>query len=216
MGLITIFGINGTGKDTIANELKKKRPNIRITSMSRLLMYILGITNTFETSEPVTEEQYKKLESIPQEKMKMIEQKEYKELLIGLSKKDQETILLTHLVSVLRHGEELIYLEDRPTPSWLIENSSTLIQLVVPPEILSERRKKDNSRKRDINIEEIEKHQKMCFKEWKRLKKEQPSKTMYTVVNINLDETVETVDEVIKVENNKLENNQKEGEKDER
>lgn len=216
MGLITIFGINGVGKDTIANQLKKKRPNIKITSMSRILMYILGITNTFETAEKVTEEQYKQLESIPQERMKQIEENEYKDLLTMLSKKNEETILLTHLVSALRLGEKTIYLEDRLTPDWLVENSNTLIQLVVPPQILSERRQNDGSRKRDTNVEEIEKHQKMCLREWGRIRKRHPSKTMYTIVNIDLDESVDTVEKVINVEQSKLNNKQKEGEEDER
>lgn len=213
MGLITIFGINGVGKDTVANQLKSKKPDIKITSMSRILMYILGITDSYETSDKITEEQYKKLENIPQEEMKQIEKKEYKELLIRLSEKEEDTILLTHLVSALRLGEETVYLKDRLTPSWLVENSDVLIQLVVPTQILSERREKDTSRKRDVNVEEIEKHQKLCFKEWKRLKKEHSSKNFYTVVNLNLEETVDTVEKVIKLEKNKLkERERKEGE----
>ena len=48
MGLYTIFGINGIGKDTIAEELRKKNQEIEVTSMSRLLMFILGISKTYD------------------------------------------------------------------------------------------------------------------------------------------------------------------------
>lgn len=44
MGLNTIFGINGIGKDTVAEELRKRKPEVIVTSMSRVLMYILGIS----------------------------------------------------------------------------------------------------------------------------------------------------------------------------
>ena len=216
MGLITIFGINGVGKDTVANKLKEKRPNICITSMSRILMYILGISNTYETSEIVTEEQYKKLESIPQDVMKKIEENEYRELLTQISQEDKQTLLLSHLVSALRLGEQIVYLDNRLTPDWLVKQSDLLVQLAVPAPILSERRSKDTSRKRDTNIYEIEKHQKLCFKEWNRIKKENPNKSMYTIVNLDLEETVDTIERIMDIEEHKSKSVLKEGERNER
>lgn len=216
MSLITVFGINGVGKDTVANQLKSRKTNIKITSMSRLLMYILGITQSYETSEKVTEEQYKQLESVPQERMKQIENAQYRELITKISKENDTTILLSHLISALRFGEKTVYLEDRLTPDWLVKNSDALVQLVVPPQILSERRGKDGSRKRDTNIEEIEKHQKMCFKEWKRLKAKHMRKAMYTVINLELDETVDTVEKIIDIHISKKNKKKEEGEIDEK
>ena len=60
MGLYTIFGINGIGKDTVAEEIRKKRQNIEVTSLSRLLMFILGISKSYDVREKIDEEQYKK------------------------------------------------------------------------------------------------------------------------------------------------------------
>lgn len=216
MGLITFFGINGVGKDSIANKLKEKNPDIRITSMSRLYMYILGITDTYETSEKVTEEQYKLLEDTPQDVMKRIEEEEYKKLLIELANQNEETILLSHLVSALRLGKETIYLEDRLTPKWLVDNSDLLIQLAVPPDTLSERRKADFSRKRETDINEIEKHQNMCFREWKRIQGENPTKSMYTIVNLDFGETVNAVEKVINMKEKRLFDKRREGEENER
>ena len=69
MAITTIFGINGVGKDTVANSLRTNNPDLLVTSISRMLMYILGITKTYDVNEKVCEEQYKMLESVPQEKM---------------------------------------------------------------------------------------------------------------------------------------------------
>ena len=51
MGLYTIFGINGIGKDTVAKEIRKKTQDIEVTSMSRLLMFILGISKSYDVQE---------------------------------------------------------------------------------------------------------------------------------------------------------------------
>ena len=66
MGIYTIFGINGIGKDTVSEEIRKKRQDIKVTSMSRLLMFILGISKSYDVREKINEEQYKALEEIPQ------------------------------------------------------------------------------------------------------------------------------------------------------
>ena len=76
MAITTLFGINGVGKDTIAENLRKKNPEITVSSVSRMLMYILGISKTYDVREKVTEEQYKILESIPQTQMVKIENEE--------------------------------------------------------------------------------------------------------------------------------------------
>ena len=80
MAITTIFGINGVGKDTVANSLRTNNPDLLVTSISRMLMYILGITKTYDVNEKVCEEQYKMLESVPQEKMIKIENTDYKDI----------------------------------------------------------------------------------------------------------------------------------------
>lgn len=97
MGLYTIFGINGIGKDTIAEELRNKNPEIEVTSMSRLLMFIIGISKTYDVREKISERQYKTLENIPQSKMIDIENNEYRELIEKISKSDKY---------VIRNGKE--------------------------------------------------------------------------------------------------------------
>ena len=132
MALNTIFGINGVGKDTVANVLRADNPNLSVTSMSRMLMYILGITKSYDVSEKASEEQYKKLEGIPQERMIEIENTEYKKLLSELSKSDENVLMLAHLILALRHGDKINYLTDRTIPDWYVNLNDSLIQLVAP------------------------------------------------------------------------------------
>lgn len=199
MGLYTIFGINGVGKDTVANELKKNNPNIKVTSMSRILMYILGITTTYDTFEKINDEQYRILENTPQNIMIDIENNQYRKLLEKMAESEEDIIFLTHLVSALRLQGETRYLKDRLTPKWFIELNKELIQLVAPADVISERRERDSKRKREIDINQILEHQELCSKEWERiaisniLNKDR----MHIVNNINLTEATNEIQGII-------------------
>jgi len=199
MGVYTIFGINGVGKDTVANEIKKNNPDIKVTSMSRILMYILGITETYDTSEKVNEEQYRILESTPQNIMIDIENNQYRQLLEKMAQSEENVIFLTHLVSALRHQGETIYLKDRLTPKWFIELNEQLIQLVAPAELIRERRERDNKRKREIDINEILEQQELCSKEWERISISNilNKDRMHIVNNINLTEATNEINGII-------------------
>lgn len=198
MGLITIFGINGVGKDTVAEKIREKNPNITITSMSRMLMYLLGISKTYDTREKISERQYKKLENTPQEIIHNIENNQYRQLLEQLSCTDN-MIFLAHLVSALRLGNETRYLTDKQIPKWFVDINEQMIQLVAPASIISQRRKEDKSRKRDCHIDQIFEHQELCSKEWQRIRTMNPDnvKQMHIVDNIVLDETIKQIEDII-------------------
>ena len=112
MGLTTIFGVNGVGKDSVAEGLRKRHPEVRITSMSRILMYALGISKTCDIRERISEEQYKLLENTPQSIIANIENNQYRHLLERMANSDENVIFLAHLVSALRLGDEKTYLTD--------------------------------------------------------------------------------------------------------
>lgn len=199
MGLNTIFGINGIGKDTVADEIRKNNPNLRVTSMSRIYMYVLGLSKTCDVKEKITEEQYKKLELVPQETMRKIEDNEYRQVLERMANSSEEVLFLGHLVSSLRLGDEEKYLDDRKIPKWFVDANNNLIQLVAPAEIISERRKKDNNRKRNTSIEEIIKHQSLCSKEWDRISKDYSDKAenIHIIENLDLQKTVNDIQNII-------------------
>lgn len=198
MGLITIFGINGVGKDTVAEKLRANNPNITVTSMSRMLMYLLGISKTYDTREKISEKQYKQLENTPQEIISSIENNEYRKLLEKLSVTDN-VIFLAHLVSALRLRNETMYLTDKQIPKWFVGINKQIIQLVAPASIISQRRKEDKSRRRNCHIEQIFEHQELCSKEWQRIKRMNPNKTkqMHIVENIELYQAVRQIEGII-------------------
>ena len=199
MAITTIFGINGVGKDTVANSLRTNNPDLLVTSISRMLMYILGITKTYDVNEKVCEEQYKMLESVPQEKMIKIENTDYKDMLDEIASSKEDLIMLSHLISALRHGDKIQYLTDRTTPDWYVKLNQALIQLVAPSEIVSYRRKNDVNRKRETSIEEIEYHQSLCTNEWERIKRVNPDTTnrMFIVNNINLSDATNEIEQIM-------------------
>lgn len=199
MSLITIYGINGVGKDTVANSLRGRNNELSVTSISRILMYILGITKTYDVNEKVYEDQYKILESIPQEKMIKIENTDYKKLLYEIANSKENLIILSHLISALRHGDKIQYLTDRITPDWYVKLNKALIQLVAPTDIISERRKNDIFRKRDVSVNEIEYHQLLCTKEWERIKKMNidASNKMFIVNNVDLDTATTNIEKIM-------------------
>lgn len=199
MAITTIFGINGVGKDTVANSLRTNNPDLLVTSISRMLMYILGITKTYDVNEKVCEEQYKMLESVPQEKMIKIENTDYKDMLDEIASSKEDLIMLSHLISALRHGDKIQYLTDRTTPDWYVKLNQVLIQLVAPSDIVSYRRKNDVNRKRETSIKEIEYHQSLCTNEWERIKRANPDTTnrMFIVNNINLSDATNEIEKIM-------------------
>lgn len=199
MAITTIFGINGVGKDTVANSLRTNNPDLLVTSISRMLMYILGITKTYDVNEKVCEEQYKMLESVPQEKMIKIENTDYKDMLDEIASSKEDLIMLSHLISALRHGDKIQYLTDRTTPDWYVKLNQALIQLVAPSDIVSYRRKNDVNRKRATSIAEIEYHQSLCTNEWERIKRVNPdtANRMFIINNINLSDATNEIEQIM-------------------
>ena len=199
MSVNTIFGINGVGKDAVASELKKENPKITVTSMSRLLMYLLGISQTYDAAEKITEAQYKKLEEVPQKDMIELEQQEYRALLEDLTKQDDKVLILAHLISALRHGDETEYLTNRQIPDWFVDINENLVQLVAPPEVILERRLNDTSRNRKADISQIVEHQSLCDDEWERIGKSKVlvKRKMHVIPNLDLGRTTREVRNVI-------------------
>jgi len=189
MAISAMFGVNGVGKDTVAECLRYKQPEITVTSMSRLLMYILGITTTYDVREKVREEQYKRLEKVPQETMIKLEQEEYRYLLEKISQNEGAVLVLSHLISALRHGDKVQYLKERKIPDWFLELSENLIQLVAPADVISQRRFRDTSRNRNSDIEQILEHQALCNQEWERIENSSIliKRKMQIVENVDLE-----------------------------
>lgn len=204
MSLEIIFGINASGKDTIARELKKIDNEIQITSESRLLMYHLGYISSFNFENPINREDYKKLENTSQEKIKQITETSYKQTLENFRDSNIKYVLLSHLVFVLSLDKNKpIYLTDREVPSWYNKVGNNFIQIICNPEEILRRRLKDkNNHTRDRgNIDsfvEINKHQSLCDIKWKKLVKNLHKNTYKTIINDDLISAVNIINNFIK------------------
>jgi len=199
IGLNTIFGINGVGKDTVAEALRQRNPEIKVVSGSRLLMYLLGIAESYDVRERVSEYQYKILEQTSQSIKVHVMENEYRQQLEKMSKDGENVILLAHLVTAFRHGSKIQYLKERPLPTWHAEINTNLIQLVAPAILISERRKTDATRHRQTSVAQIIKHQALCDKEWGRIELLGPciKDKMHTVKNIDLETAVKEVESIV-------------------
>ncbi len=203
MSLDTLYGINGVGKDTVAERLRQSTDrNLIVTSMSRLSMYLLGITKSFDVSKPVSGEAYKQLEQVPQPEMVALENGPYKDMIGELAQGGDRALLLGHLITALHLGGSVKYLTERPTPDWYIENNSSMIQLTAPANTILQRRQHDASggvRSRPVEIGQIVEHQELCDEEWSRIENgsAKPLNGLHIVENQNLETAVAKVKEII-------------------
>lgn len=203
MPLNTLYGINGVGKDTVAERLRQSVDRqLIVTSMSRLSMYLLGIVKSFDVSGEVPGDAYKRLEQVPQPEMIALENGPYKEMVGELAQGNDRALLLGHLVTALHLGGSINYLTERSTPDWYIESNASFVQLTAPADIVMQRRQRDASggvRSRPTEISQIMEHQELCDQEWERIGTGlvKPSKGMYVIENRDLDTTVEEVREAL-------------------
>lgn len=199
MALHTLFGINGVGKDTVAESLRAKDRDLVVTSMSRLSMYLLGIIDDYDVRTKVSEDHYSRLEQTPQSTMVELEKNEFRQELEQIADTDGRVMFLGHLVSALRNGEKIEYLTNRKTPTWLTDISDSLIQLKAPAVLISERRTNEKERNRSVDISQIDEHQSLCDDEWCRIGESNVLyvQKMHIVNNIDLSETVNEVSNVI-------------------
>lgn len=203
MSIDTLYGVNGVGKDAIAERIKSERvSNLTITSASRLCMYLLGITDNFDAQRKIGREQYKQLESMPQDEMVALEDGPYREFVGTLANCDDRVLMLSHLVFALHLDKEVSYLTERHIPGWYVGQNNSMIQLIASPEEILSRRKADalsGSRERPALISQIMEHQNLCDTEWMRIEEGDisPKKGMYIVENSSLTTTTNQVGDIL-------------------
>jgi len=200
MPLHTMFGLNGVGKDTIASELREKNKNLVTTSESRMLMYLLGITDGVTTDISVGRAQYSQLESTPQEKIVELEQGGPMEELLGSIAIGKQPVLnLSHLVFATYLDGNVAYLE-KSKPEWYVKSSDVFVNVVAPSEVVLQRRIGESATRERITSgeEEIMHHQALCDSEWDRMQTLGLPTTRFVVVeNVDLDTAVRATEEAI-------------------
>jgi adenylate kinase len=194
-----MYGVNGVGKDTIANELREREPRLVTTSESRMLMYLLGIAPSFSSTYSAGREQYAKLEATPQEQIAEIEQGPPMCELIGNLKANSSPVLnLSHLIFATYLDGGVTYL-DKHKPDWYTRTGDTFMNVVAPPETILERRQGQAGLRERILLgtSEIQHHLDLCEKEWDRLQSAAPDATFAVIENIELHRAVANAERVM-------------------
>jgi len=186
MSLITIYGINASGKDAIASKLQEKNSNIFTTSESRLLMFNLGITNSYGAKDIVSRDQYKKLENTSQEEIVRITNTKYLKNLEKFRNSEKTILLLSHLVFLLHIDKEPVFLNQKDPV--FPEISSGLIHIKSNPEEILDRRNADNAsglrHRFHSKLDLIVKHQNLCDMKWEKITLQRKPET-YTIIENN-------------------------------
>lgn len=195
MSIVTIYGVNAVGKDTVANKLKEQEADLFITSESRLLMYHLGIVPSFETNYKASREDYKRLEDTPQSTMLGLIETTYRDHLQQLRERCGATLLLSHLVFALNlDKDQPVYLV-KDISEWTREVIHGFIHLKAPIIEIYKRRHLDSGlRDRGAaEISQIAYHQELCDRKWNELTAPLSPETHTVIQNINLDIAVDEV-----------------------
>lgn len=199
MPLHTMYGVNGVGKDTIANELRQREPRLVTTSESRMLMYLLGIAPSFDSTYSAGREQYAQLETTPQERIAEIEQGPPMRELVGNLKADSSPVLnLSHLIFATYLDGRVTYL-DKHKPDWYARTGDTFMNVIAPPETILERRCQQAGLRERVLLgpSEIQHHLDLCDKEWERLQSSAPDAVFAVIENIELSEAVAGAERVM-------------------
>ncbi len=204
MSINIFFGINASGKDTIAKEIKRINSKVDIISDSRILMYLLKYIDDFSSEIIIKEDVYKKLENTSQEKIRKIIKTEYRDLLDEFKKSKKTYLLLSHLIFVLTIDKEKpVYLSNDDLLNFYKEFGCKFIQIVSDPkEILRRRNKDKKSGRRDRgnldSLSQIKKHQQMCGDRWYKFFEVLPENKRLTVINDDISTTVDLINDFIK------------------
>lgn len=197
MGLYTLYGINGVGKDSVANEMKHDIPDLRVTSESRVLMHLLGIISEFDNDFPVTRDQYRQLEDTPQPVMRELEEFEYRPFVESRGRSSELTLIVSHLVFALFLDKKIEYLTDREVPTWFVDANTALVQLTAPPEVVLARRQADKRDRGAFEVADIVRHQSLCDEKWQAVMAQAGGTACHTVENTDLAVAVARVERII-------------------
>jgi len=165
--IVTIYGINGVGKDAIAKEFSKSKPNCIVVSQSRLLMYHLGLATDFTPEAELKPDAYERLEAIEEKTIHMLGNTLCRDTVLELSASGKTVLCLSHFVVAKFFFGKYIYNSSIPS-DWVKEKSDGLVFIEANPKDILIWRKGDN-RKRSCSLEEIVLQQKKEKYYWKNL-----------------------------------------------
>lgn len=142
MAITIIFGVNGVGKDTLANLVQKAHPEVALISASRALMKAFGLPVEITADFPVPFEYYRTLET-NEPIVNALYDTKFVDILREFKKQGRNSILLHHLCVIkLQIDGTLIYDDDVLRP-WFYELFDQFILIRTDPAIIKARQEND-------------------------------------------------------------------------
>lgn len=171
--IIFIYGINGAGKDRIAGKISKTDPGFVVVPLSRLLMYHLGLAAGYSPETELTPDAYRKLEETEEERITALSGTLCRETVRGLSDSGKIVLCLNHLAlaKFFPDGDgAALRVSASPVSEWVKKEASGHVFIKAEPEAILAWRKND-SRIRSENLEEIKLQQRIAENQWNKLAK---------------------------------------------
>ena len=173
--LIAIVGINSTGKTTIANRVFSyfhEDFESCIIRESHLLMYLLGIINSYKETH-IGIEEYEQLEKTDQSIIQPLLQTELPKLIKEIKEQEELVLYVTHLAFAFFTEEfEISMIKNNTFLTEVRNEIDGYIKLTAKPEDILQRRLKNSDAKyidQYKSIEHIVTHQKKSDQIWKDL-----------------------------------------------
>ncbi len=175
MALTIIFGVNGVGKDTLANAVQKAHPKIALVSGSRTLMKAFGLPVEITADFPVPFEYYRTLE-INESTVNALYDTKFVDLLREFKSSGKDGIILHHLCVIKPQLDGTIIYDDDVLRPWFYELFDQFILIRTEPTIIKDRQEKDiQSGKRtrhDLSLHQIEEQVQKSDTQWQELCKQ--------------------------------------------
>ena len=189
--LIIIYGVNGVGKDAIALSLSREYTNSVVVSDQRILMYHLGIIDSYDNSLKIDKEKYKKLEDTSNEKFIDIYQNKFIQTLSEIKSNYDIVFLISHLVISLHTDKESPLYMDTESININLENllsgiADGVFYIKSDCKDILKRREVDAKkydRQRPLRLEDIKQHQYLNDKKWDEISKYVSENKKITILN---------------------------------
>lgn len=172
MPLTILFGVNGSGKDTLAKCVKNKFPNLEILSGSRIMMKGMGLPVEINSDFQVPKHFYDELERLPTKTKAHMADTVFKHVLQDFNAAGRFGVLSSHLV-IARREDGIISYETDLIREWFPEIFNSFVFVRASPSEIYERSNKDkNIGERDrglFTLESINTQQKLSTEAWSKL-----------------------------------------------
>lgn len=174
MSWTLIVGVNGVGKDTIAGEAQKLKPDIKLISGSRVFMKAIGLDVDLRADFQVPTEYYQRLDKVDDQLLKEVYDTTFVDILREYKTTHPDVMFLYHLCIVkMNPVDGTVIYDDSFVRDWYYELFDNFVLLESPAETIKLRCELDRSMNRRIrpqlSQEQIEEQIRRSNQEWGKI-----------------------------------------------